>query len=79
MYLEDEENLHYYAYSHEVVKEQLRIRAVKNVSIKFNKKHTNQRKIEKIIFSDIILDYDNYITYQNKLEFSDRTKIEIEL
>ena len=48
-------------------------------NIKFNKKYTNQRKIEKIVFSDIILDYDNYITYQNKLEFSGRTKIEIEL
>jgi len=79
MYLEDVGKLHYNAYNHELVTEELRIRAIKNISIKFNKKYTTQREIEKIVFSDIVLDYDNYISYTNKAEFQNRTKIEIEL
>lgn len=79
MYLEDSGELHYDAYSHELVAEELRVRGGKSISIKFNKKYTTERKIERIIFSDIILDYDNYITYINKSEFKDRIKVEIEL
>lgn len=79
MYLEDEGELHYNAYSHEMIQEELRVRAAKKISIKFNKKYTTQREIQKIVFSDIILNYDDYRTYQNKSEFSNRAKIEIEL
>lgn len=79
MYLEDSSELHYDSYSHELVMEELRVRAVKDISIKFNKKYTTEREIKKIIFSNIILDYDNYITYKNKSDFKNRTKIEIEL
>lgn len=79
MYVEDIGELHYNSYSHELVTEELRVRAIKNISIKFNKKYNTQREIERIIFSDIILDYDNYISYTNKSEFQNRTKIEIEL
>lgn len=79
MYLEDEDNLHYYAYNHEMVKEELRVKGKKKISIKFNKKYSTERKIERIVFSDIILDYDTYKNFDNKDDFEDRTKIEIEL
>jgi len=79
MYLEDEDQLHYNAYNHELVKEELRVRTIKNVSIKFNKKYDTQKNIESIVFSDIILDYDSYFNYENKSEFKDREEIEIEL
>ena len=79
MYLEDDGELHYNAYNHELVTEELRVRAIKNIRIKFNKKYTTQREIEKIVFRDIILDYDNYISYSNRAEFQNRAKIEIEL
>ncbi len=79
MYLEDSSGLHYDAYSHEIVREELRVRAIKDVSIKFNKKYTTERKITKIVFEDIILDYNNYITYSNKSEFDNRTSVKIEL
>lgn len=79
MYLEDVGGLHYDAYNHELVTEELRVRAIKNISIKFNKKYNTQREIEKIVFSDIVLDYDNYINYTNRAEFQNRAKIEIEL
>lgn len=79
MYLEDSGELRYDAYSHELVVEELRVRAVKDISIKFNKKYTTEREIEKIVFSDIILDYDTYTTYNNKPDYKDRIKMEIEL
>lgn len=72
MYLEDSNKLHYDAYSHEIVKEELRVRAVKDINIKFNKKYTTEREITQIVFSDIILDFDNYNTYSNKEEYKER-------
>ncbi len=79
MYLLDTGDLHYDAYSHEIVTEELRVRGEKEISIKFNKKYDTQREITKIVFSDIILDYNSYTTYNNKSDYKDRTTIEIEL
>lgn len=79
MYLEDSGGLHFESFSHEIVTEELRVRGEKKISIKFNKKYATEREIEKIVFSDIILDYDNYNTYSNKAEFTNRIKLEIEL
>lgn len=76
MYLKDEDELQYKAYNHELVTEELRVRGVKNINIKFNKKYATQRKIEKIVFSDIILDYDSY---SNNFELTNRINLEIEL
>ena len=79
MYLEDEDNLHYYAYNHEMVKEELRVKGKKKISIKFNKKYSTEREIKRIVFSDIILDYDAYRNSENKDDFENRTRIEIGL
>lgn len=79
MYLEDSGELRYDAYSHELVIEELRVRAVKDISIKFNKKYTTERELKKIVLSDIILDYDTYTTYNNKSDYNYRTKLEIGL
>lgn len=78
MYLEDDNGLHYNSYSHEIVIETLRVRAIKNIGIKFNKKYSNQNEIEKIVFSDILLDYDEYYKYSNKLDYTDRISLAIE-
>lgn len=79
MYLEDSEELRYDAYSHELVIEELRVREVKDVSIKFNKRYTTEREIERIVFSNIILDYDTYTIYNKKADYKDRIELEIEL
>lgn len=79
MYLEDEDNFHYDAYNHEKVKEELRVKGKKKISIKFNKKYSTEREITEIVFSDIILDYDSYKNSENKDEFEDRTSVKIEL
>lgn len=74
MYLTDSEGLHYYAYNHELVKEELRVRGIKNVKIKFNKKYTTKRQLTSIMFSDIIPNSDNYILNGG---YEDRKKLEI--
>lgn len=79
MYLEDKNALHYDAYNHEIVKEELRVKGEKKVSIKFNKKYSTKKEIKKIVFSNIILNYDEYKTYTNKADFKERRKLEIEL
>ncbi len=78
-YLEDSGGLHYDAYNHELVTEELRVKGIKKISIKFNKKYSTQRNIEKLIFSDIVLDYDSYKNSNDKTNFKDRIKLEIEL
>lgn len=79
MYLKDEDDFHYDAYNHEMVKEEIRIKGKKKVRIKFNKKYLTERKIKGIVFSDIILDYDSYKNSEKKAEFESRTNLEIEL
>lgn len=79
MYLEDSGGLHYDSYSHEIATEKLRVRGEKEINIKFNKKYSTEREVKKIVFSDIILDYDTYTTYNNRSDYKNRIKIEIEL
>ena len=79
MHLQDESDFNYNAYNHEIVQEELRVRAQKNISIKFNKKYSTQRKIKGIVFSDIILDFDEYSKSENKEKYYNRKEIKIEI
>lgn len=79
IYLEDEGGLHYDSYNHEMIKEELRVKGKRKVSIKFNKKYSTEREIKRIVFSDIILDYESYKNSDNKADFENRIRIEIEL
>lgn len=51
----------------------------KNMTIRFNKIYSNQTVIEKMIFGDIILNYDNYNASINKKDYKDRIVITIEM
>lgn len=75
MYLTDSKGLCYYAYSHELVREDLRVRTIQEVHIKFNKKCTNEREITSMVFLDIIPNADKYILNGG---YGERKKIEIE-
>ena len=79
MYLEDDGNLHYKAYNHEMTREELRIKSTKSVNIKFNKKYSTEREIECIVFSDIIMDFEEYEKSENKEEYSNRQEISIKM
>lgn len=50
----------------------------KKIKIKFNKMYNPERKITKMEFSDVILDYENYLQLENKDDYV-RTTITINL
>lgn len=81
MYLESDEQNSYNAHSHEVDKTQLTIEPNKTkvVTIPFNKLYSNQAVIRKVVFSDVILNYEEYIAVENKKQYTNRGTISIEI
>lgn len=81
MYLESDEQNTYNAHSHEVDKTQLTIEPnqTKVVTIPFNKLYSNQAIIRKVVFSDVILNYEEYMTVENKKQYIKRGTISIEI
>lgn len=51
----------------------------KNISIKFNKMHNPNVQVNKMIFTDIIKNYDEYKKLTNKKEYTNKIKMEIDL
>lgn len=62
MYLEDTKGNQYNAYSHEIFEDELVIlpKRTFEISIKFSNAYASNRTIETIVFSNLILDYDEY-------------------
>lgn len=81
MYLESDEQNTYNAHSHEVDKTQLTIEPNKTkvVTIPFNKLYSNQAIIRKVVFSDVILNYEEYVGVENKKQYTNRGTITIEI
>ena len=63
IYLEDENGTKYYAYTQEIVKEELKVNAgfSTQISIKFYKTYSSTRQAKQLVFSNFILNYNNYI------------------
>lgn len=51
----------------------------KDMTIRFNKIYSNETIMRKMVFGDIILNYDNYNTILNKKDYQDRIAITIEM
>ena len=70
IYLVDDKENHHNAYSNEIVKDDLKVHEglSKEITIKFDNPYITGRKIKKLTFSNIILDYteDNYAVQQKK-------------
>lgn len=81
LYIEDENGLKYSAYTHELGKEQLLLRSneTRKIKIKYYSKYGSTKTIEKIVFSKIILNYDNYNNMQNKAYYSGYLKLAINI
>lgn len=79
MYLLDENQNKYVSYSHEIANDKLWLRAgeTRSIKIKFTKSYSSEIEIKGIVFSDIILDYNEYKNTSNKSEYKDREKIGI--
>lgn len=62
IYIEDDSKIQYAAYMHELSNSQLTFMAgeTKNINIKFYNRYTSSKRIDKIYFSNIIVDYGSY-------------------
>lgn len=81
MYLEDVNDLKYTAYTHELTEAELKLalKETKKIKIKYYNKYSSSRKINKIVFSKVILKYNAYINYQNPGYYKDYGTIQINL
>lgn len=71
IYLVGKNDVKYYSLSHEVLINNLIVKpkSTTTIFIKYNKEYNSNQTVNKLVFSDIILDYDSY---QNKNEKADR-------
>ena len=62
IYVEDANGKKYSAYNNEIIENELIILPGRNlqISIKFSNNYTSKRHIEKIVFSNLVLDYNKY-------------------
>ena len=73
VYLLDSKNMKYQFFNNEIIQNTLIIKSefANNIQIKFNNSYSLNRKIEKIVFSKLILDYDEYSKLENKDLYKD--------
>lgn len=77
MFLLDEKENKYVSYSHEIAKDKLWLRAgeTRTLKIKFTKSYSSEVYTKAIVFSDIVLDYNEYKNTENKADYKDREGI----
>lgn len=81
MYVTASNDSKYKAYSYEIDKSRLIIEPGRSrtITIKFNKRYSNEAITRNIVFSDIIKNYDEYQQIQNKKEYTNRWAISIDV
>lgn len=77
IYISDNKNIKYTAYANELANSifELQQNSSKIFEIKFNKKYNSADKTKKVVFSDIVKNYEEY----SKNDTEDRLKIEVSL
>lgn len=73
VYLLDKNKMKYYFYNNEIIQNKLQVQSKfsTNIKIKFANSYTSNRLIKSLVFSKMILNYDEYSKLQNKNEYSD--------
>lgn len=82
MYLQDANGLKYDSYYHELSQQQLKLdaKSKKKIKIKYYDKYSSSKKINKIVFENVILNYDLYKEkYDSKEGYRDYSSIIIDL
>lgn len=81
LYLEDDNNVKYSCYTHEMSLERLKVNPEdkKTVRIKFFNKYSSSKKITKAVFSKLVLDYDAYASIVNKKNYDNYYRFEVEV
>ncbi len=79
MYLEDKNENKYNSYSHEILDEDLEIKAKRSadISIKYKNAYTDKREIKNIVFNNVILDYVEYKKSNNAENFTQKCNINV--
>ena len=79
LYILDENNISYSAYTHEISEASLKLSQgeTKEIKIKYYSKFSSEKKIEKVVFSRILLNYEKYENLINKNYYNEYGKIEI--
>lgn len=79
MYIEDENGNQYSAYTHELNEGQLIVspRETKELEIRYYSKYASEKKIDKVVFSRMILNNETYTTFQNKSLYRNYGNFEI--
>lgn len=72
VYLMDSNNIKYYFYSNEIIENTLIVKSKfnTNLKIKFGNSHNSTRTIESLVFSKMILNYDEYLKLEDKTQFT---------
>ncbi len=81
MYLEDSNNIKYFAYIHEKSEAELKLNSgeTRKVTIKYYNKYGANKAIRRIIFSKVIRNYNAYANFQNLGYYQDYGTIQIDL
>lgn len=81
MYIEDDNGVQYSAYTHELSEAQLTIspRETRELKIKYYCRYGSEKRIDKLVFSRMILDNETYVTLQNKSFYNRYANFEIEI
>lgn len=71
VYLLDSKDMKYYFYSNEIIENRLIVKSkfTNNLQIKFSNSYSSSRNIEKLVFSKLVLNYDEYKSLENKEEY----------
>ena len=81
MYISDENDIHYPAYTHEINNADLQVspRETKEITIKYYSKYGSTKNINRLAFSRMILNYEAYEIFENKSLYNDYGIFEIEI
>lgn len=81
MYLIDSNKMKYSAYKHEISQNELKLydSEKKEIKIKYYSRYGSTKTIKSIVFSKLILDYEEYETLQNKAQYGGFCNFEIKL
>ncbi len=81
MYIEDSNGVQYSAYTHEIAKENLNlgVSQAKKVDIKYYSKYSSTKDITKMVFSNVISDFERYDSLRDKSKYGNYLGIEIKI
>lgn len=81
VYLLDSKDMKYYFFGNEVIENRLFVRSnLKNsLKIKFNNSYSSSRKIESLIFSKFVLNYNEYKDFEDKEEYNNFYKFNVDI